>query len=80
MAVRSEAPRQKIKFLYFDAKLRFALLASLRSAIFREIKIDNKLVTFPARVNLFLTFSYLPFKVRVATASPRFCQRGQKKR
>jgi len=26
---------------YFDAKLRFALLASLRSAIFSEIQMDN---------------------------------------
>jgi len=26
---------------YFDAKLRFALLASLRSAIFSEIQVDN---------------------------------------
>jgi len=30
---------QNIK--YFDAKLRFALLASLRSAIFSEIQLDN---------------------------------------
>ena len=36
--------------LMFDAKLRFALLASLRSAIFREIKADNLLVTLPAGV------------------------------
>ena len=33
---------------YLDAKLRFALLASLRSALFSEIKGDNKLVTLPA--------------------------------
>jgi len=26
---------------YFDAKLRFALLASLRSAILSEIPVDN---------------------------------------
>ena len=26
---------------YFDAKLRFALLSSLRSAIFRLIQVDN---------------------------------------
>jgi len=26
---------------YFDAKLRFALFASLRSAIFSEIQVDN---------------------------------------
>jgi len=35
---------------YFDAKLRFALLASLRSAIFIEIKMNKLLVTLPARV------------------------------
>jgi len=29
------------KILIFDAKLRFAVLASLRSAIFSEIKLDN---------------------------------------
>jgi len=38
---RSEASRQNISKFYFDAKLRFALLASLRSAIFSEIQIDN---------------------------------------
>ena len=34
----------------FDAKLRFALFASLRTAIFCETKVNNKLVSFPARV------------------------------
>ena len=34
--------RVKNEYLkYFDAKLRFALLASLRSAIFGEIQVDN---------------------------------------
>jgi len=48
MAERSEAKNakrsfaSKIKILKnFDAKLRFALLASLRSAIFGEIQVDN---------------------------------------
>jgi hypothetical protein len=36
---------------YFDAKLRLALQASLRSAIFREIKVANKLFSFPAGLN-----------------------------
>ena len=41
LKARSEASRQKskdknIEFLIFDAKLRFALLASLRSAIFSK--------------------------------------------
>jgi len=35
---------------YFYAKLRFALFASLRSAIFNEIKLNNKLVALLARV------------------------------
>ena len=48
MAEGSEAKKREaklrvkiFKFFIFDAKLRFALLASLRSAIFSEIKIDN---------------------------------------
>ena len=48
MAKRREDKKRKAKFRvknqnlnYFDAKLRFALLASLRSAIFREIQVDN---------------------------------------
>jgi len=41
MAKRSE------KYLFY-AKLYFALLASLRSAILRKIKMDNQLVTFLA--------------------------------
>ena len=48
--MRSEASRQNIAILILDAKLRFALLASLRSAIFSEIRYGNYLVTFPARV------------------------------
>jgi len=39
------------QFFIFDAKIRFALLALLRSAIFSEIEVDNYLVIFPARVN-----------------------------
>jgi len=43
---RKAKQRVKNKNLkYFDAKLRFTLLASLRSAIFSEIKLNNKLVT-----------------------------------
>jgi hypothetical protein len=46
MAERSEAKRAKLRVEnlnlgYFDAKLRFALLASLRSAIFSENKVTN---------------------------------------
>jgi hypothetical protein len=51
MAQRSEAKSAKrsfaLKYLknknleYFIEKLRFALLASLRSAIFGEIRVDN---------------------------------------
>ena len=41
-----------ISCFYFGTKIRFALLASLRSAIFIEIQVDNFLVTFPERVNL----------------------------
>ena len=42
--MRSEASRQKTKLKLFDAKLRFALLALLRSAIFSEFKEDKLLV------------------------------------
>ena len=42
---------KKSKILIYDAKLRFALLASLRSAIFSEIISHNYLVIFPAGVN-----------------------------
>ena len=48
MAERSEAKKRFLKLrvklskiLIFDAKLRFALLASLRSAIFSEIEAYN---------------------------------------
>ena len=56
MAERREAKSAKLRIkifqiFIFDAKLRFALLASLRSAIFSETEMVNKLVTFPARVN-----------------------------
>jgi hypothetical protein len=52
MAERSEAKlRVKIsQILIFDAKLRFALFASLRSAIFRENKASKKLVALPAGI------------------------------
>ena len=46
IADRSEAKNVLIHIMIFDAKLRFALLASLRSAIFTGIKGDNKLVIF----------------------------------
>jgi len=32
---------EKLKISIFEAKLRFALFASLRSAVFSEIKVDN---------------------------------------
>jgi len=38
---RSEASRQNYNKKYFDAKLRFALFASLRSAIFSDIQVNN---------------------------------------
>ena len=48
MAERCEAKKREAKLrvknqnvVIFDAKLRFALLASLRSAIFSEIKVAN---------------------------------------
>ena len=60
MAERSEAKSAKrslaskyLKFCIFDAKLRFALLALLRTAIFSKIKVDNLLVTCPARVKAY---------------------------
>jgi hypothetical protein len=36
LKARSEASRQMSRISFFDAKLRLALLASLRSAIFSE--------------------------------------------
>ena len=58
MAERSEAKCAKRSFAStisyirkFDAKLRFALLASLRSAISSAIKVVSLLVILPARVN-----------------------------
>ena len=57
MAERSEAKNAKRSFaskisqiLNFDAKLRFAFSASLRSAIFCQIYVDNKIVALPAQV------------------------------
>jgi len=46
IAERSEAKSAKLRvenlFLrYFDAKLRFAIFASLRSAILSETEVDN---------------------------------------
>jgi len=38
---RSEASRQNISYFDFDAKLRFALSASLQSAIFSKRKLDK---------------------------------------
>ena len=38
--------------MIFDGKLRFALLASLPSAILNKIQVDNKLVIVPARVKV----------------------------
>jgi len=50
LKARNEASRHKIQFFIYDAKLRFPILASLRSAIICKIVMDNQLVTFPARV------------------------------
>ena len=56
-AEQSEAKSAKRRFatkylkIFFVAKLRFALLASLRLAIFSEIKEDEKLVKLPEGVN-----------------------------
>jgi len=55
MAERSEkaiASRQIKKLRFFDTKLRYAFLASLRSAIFIEIKVNNQLAALSARVKL----------------------------
>jgi len=52
LAERSEEKARKFKFLTQIFTSRS--LASLRSAIFSQIKVDNKLVIFPARVNQFL--------------------------
>jgi hypothetical protein len=56
MAERSEAQSAKLRvkisrILIFEAKVRFALLASLRSVIFCEIKKNYLLVILHARVN-----------------------------
>ena len=66
MAERSEAKsaNQNISNLrYLDAKLRFALLASLRSAIFSETELDNSLDTFPALVKKRKNSKFLVFFV-----------------
>jgi len=63
MAKRSEAKNAKLSFAskkelkYFDAKLCFALFVSLRSAIFNQIYVDNKIFILPARVK-FITFYF----------------------
>ncbi len=52
---------------YFDAKLRFALLASLRLAILSETEVNNLLVTFTAKVNMIIEqklFSDIPYFFR----------------
>jgi hypothetical protein len=41
---RSEAKQKEKKIIIFETKLRFALLASLSAAVFREIRNDNLLV------------------------------------
>jgi len=71
LKARSEASRQISNSRYFDAKLRFALFASLRSAIFYKIKIDNELVIFPVRVKIYasrqISYSgYFDAKLRFA--------------
>ena len=53
LKVRNKASRQKLKFEIFDAKIRSALLASLRSAVFSEIKVVKKLVILSAGVKTF---------------------------
>ena len=57
MTTRSDAKRAKRSFesKKIDGKLRFALLASLRAAILREVLLDNLLVTLPAMVKHRLT-------------------------
>ena len=54
MAQRSDAKlRGKIlQIKVFDAKLRFALTAPLRSAILSDVKMDNLMVTLPKRVKM----------------------------
>ena len=61
MAERSEAksaehPAEKTKLLIFEAKLCFALLASLRSAILSKNVATNLLVTLPVVVKLKFIF------------------------
>ena len=51
MAECSEAISKNENFRYFDAKLRFALFASLRSTNFSKIKVTNELVSFRTRFN-----------------------------
>jgi hypothetical protein len=64
---------------YFDAK-RFALLASLRSAIFSEFQVDKYLDTLPERTILPL-FSNAHFRVTFASSSAcaLCCQKSSKK-
>ena len=58
---------KRFQIFIFDAKLRFALFASLRLAIFSKIYVDNKLVIFPARVN--------PWGCIVTTMVPSQCSK-----
>ena len=47
------------QILIYDAKLRVALLASLRSAIFSKIEVDNLLAVLPAGVKTILTYLHI---------------------
>ena len=55
--------------IIFDAKLRFALLASLCSTIFSKIKVGNLLATFLAMVNLGNQYVYIATKSEHSIAS-----------
>ena len=55
LKARSEASRQNILNSIIDAKLCFALLASLRSAIFIKNQVDNQLVILSAEVKVIFT-------------------------
>ena len=50
-AKRSEASRQISPIFILDAKLRFALLASLRSAIFAKFKSTTNWPLYPQGLN-----------------------------
>ena len=68
---------QNFKYFIFDAKLRFAFLASVRFAILSEIKKDNKLVTLPARV--YTIFLPLPQQPAMCSGSVLYFQNSQDK-